>query len=105
VSEFTLGGYMEIHERAAAFAGSDGRAYSVDILVEDVPDERGQYGAALLFIRWALDGSLPDGHLETGLLVRGRTPDDARERIGALSLYDVKAALDELISAGRPEDF
>lgn len=96
---------MEIHERAAAFAGSDGRAYSVDILVEEDPDEQGRYAAALLFIRWSPDGTLPDGHLETDWLARGKTPDDARERIGALSLYDVKAALDQLIADGRPEDF
>ena len=37
MSEFTLGGYMQKHDRAAAFGGSDGRAYSVAIYVEDEP--------------------------------------------------------------------
>jgi hypothetical protein len=105
VSEFTLGGYMAAHERAAAFAGSDGEAYSVDLLIDEEPGPRGQFGGALLFIRWAPDGTAPVGHLESGYLVWGRTPDEARERVGALSLYDVKALLDELIATGRPEDF
>ncbi len=40
VSELTLGGYMEKHDRAAAFGGSDGQAYSVAIYVDDEPDAR-----------------------------------------------------------------
>ena len=48
-------------------------------------------------------GDAPDGHLESDYLVWGKTEPDARERLGALSLYDVKALLDELIAAGRPE--
>ena len=51
MSEFTLGGYMLKHERAAAFEGSDGQAYSVAIHVDDEPDDRGRYGASLLFVR------------------------------------------------------
>ena len=40
VSELTLGGYMAKHERAAAFGGSDGQAYSVAIYVDEEPDVR-----------------------------------------------------------------
>ncbi len=105
MTEFTLGGYMAAHDRAAAFSGSDGRAYSVALLVDDEPDERGRFGGALLFVRWAPGGDAPDGHLESDYLVWGATPDDARTRLGALSLYDVKAQLDELIVVGRPADF
>ena len=47
---------MAKHERAAAFGGSDGRAYSVAIYIEDEPDLRGLYGASLLFVRWSPAG-------------------------------------------------
>ena len=56
MSELTLGGYMAKHERAAAFGGSDGQAYSVAIYVDEEPDVRGLYGAALLFVRWSSGG-------------------------------------------------
>jgi hypothetical protein len=102
VSEFTLGGYMQKHERAAAFAGSDGQAYSVAIYVEDEPDVRGLYGAALLFVRWSAGGDRPLGHLETETLAWGRTPSEAESRLAALSLYDVKTALDEAIGKAPP---
>jgi hypothetical protein len=98
VSEFTLGGYMQKHERAAAFSGSDGQAYSVAIYVEDEPDLRGLYGAALLFVRWSAGGDRPVGHLESETLAWGRTPQEAGARLESLSLYDVKAALDEAIA-------
>lgn len=103
MSEFTLGGYMEKHDRAAAFGGSDGHAYSVAIYVEDEPDGRGRYGAALLFVRWSPAGDRPVGHVETRTLIWGRTPEEAGERLRALSLFDVKAALDEAIAAAPAE--
>lgn len=103
MNEFTLGGYMATHERAAAFTGSDGLPYSVGLWIDDEPDDRGRFGGALLFVRWTGAGDTTDGHHESDYLVWGRTPDEARERLGALSLYDVKALLDELIAAGRPE--
>jgi hypothetical protein len=98
MSEITLGGYMATHDRAAAFAGTDGQPYSVGIFVEDEPDERGRYGASLLFVRWSPSGDRPVGHVETPVLARGATPEEAEERIKVLSLYDVKAALDEAIA-------
>ena len=98
MSELTLGGYMQKHERAAAFGGSDGQAYSVAIYVDEEPDPRGRYGAALLFVRWSESGDRPVGHVESETLVWGRTPDEAESRLESLSLYDVKAALDEAIA-------
>jgi hypothetical protein len=89
---------MRKHDRAAAFSGSDGQAYSVAIYVEDEPDLRGLYGAALLFVRWSPAGDRPVGHLESETLVWGRTPQEAESRLESLSLYDVKAALDDAIS-------
>ena len=103
MSEFTLGGYMRKHDRAAAFGGSDGRSYSVAIYVEDEPDVRGLYGASLLFVRWSPGGDRPVGHVETEPLAWGRSAEEARERAGALSLYDVKAALDEAIARAPAE--
>ena len=103
MSEVTLGGYMARHERAAAFGGSDGQAYSVAVYVEDEPDGTGRFGAALLFVRWSAGGERPVGHVETSPLAWGRTREEAEERIKALSLYDVKAALDEAIAAAPGE--
>ncbi len=99
MSEATLAGYMAKHERAAAFGGSDGHAYSVGVFVEEQPDARGRYGASLLFVRWSPSGDRPVGHVESGVLAHGRTPEEAADRIGGLSLYDVKAALDDAIAA------
>jgi hypothetical protein len=104
VSEFTLGGYMRKHDRAAAFSGSDGHPYSVAIYIEEEPDVRGLYGAALLFVRWSPSGDRPVGHVETETLAWGRTPEEAESGLDALSLYDVKAALDEAI-ARAPESW
>ena len=98
MSELTLGGYMAKHERAAAFGGSDGQAYSVAVYVDEEPDLRGLYGAALLFVRWSPAGDRPVGHVETESLAWGRTGAEAEERLKALSLYDVKTALDEAIA-------
>jgi hypothetical protein len=42
------------------------------------------------------------GHVESSVLAWGRSREDAEERLKALSLYDVKAALDEAI--GRAPD-
>jgi hypothetical protein len=102
--EATLGGYMAQHGRAAAFGGSDGHAYSVGLYVDDDPDERGRFGAALLFVRWDAAGAAPVGHVETDFLSWGRTPAEAEERLKALSLYDVKAALDDAI-ANQPAEW
>ena len=102
--EVTLGGYLLKHERAPAFGGSDGEAYSVAIWVDDAPDERGRYGASLLFVRWSSSGDRPMGTVESPVLAWGRSPEEADERVRRLSLYDVKAALDTAIAA-RPEDW
>jgi hypothetical protein len=92
------------HDRAAAFGGNDGQPYSVAIWVDDEADEQGRYGAALVFVRWSPSGDQPVGHVETDYLAWGSFPDEAEERVKALSLFDVKAALDEAIAA-RPEEW
>ena len=89
---------MRKHDRAAAFGGSDGHAYSVGLLVADEPDDQGRFGAGLLFVRWSPAGDAPMGHVETDYLAFADTPEEAEERIKVLSLFDVKAALDEAIA-------
>jgi hypothetical protein len=44
------------------------------------------------------------GHVETDFLAWGRTAEEAEERVKALALFDVKAALDEAI-AGQPGEW
>ena len=54
-------------------------------------------------MRWAPAGDRPIGHVETDVLSWGRSREEAIERVGALSLYDVKAALDEAIARAPGE--
>lgn len=86
-----------MHERAPAFGGKDGQAYSVGTFVDDTPDADGRYGAALLFVRWSEVGDRPVGHLETEYLSRGETPAAALAALLVLTLLDVKQHLDRLI--------
>jgi hypothetical protein len=58
----------------------------------------------LLFVRWNAAGDRPLGTVETPPLAWGRSPEEADARVKALSLYDVKAALDAAIAA-RPPDW
>jgi len=95
----TVGGYAAAHERPAAFEGSDGFSYSVEILVEEEPGEREPWAGFIFFVKWARIGaSSPEGHLESDVLARGASEQQARERVGAMSLSDVKRVLDELIA-------
>jgi hypothetical protein len=95
---------MARHDRAAAFTGSDGRPYSVGLWVDDAVDTRGRYGAALVFVCWSNSGDRPTGHVETDYLAWGQTREEAEARLKTLSLFDVKAALDDAI-ASRPAEW
>lgn len=99
----TLGGYQRVHQRAPAFGGSDGQAYTVSTFVDDDPDPAGRYGAALLFIRWSEGGDRPVGHVETDYLAFGPNPDAALALVLDLSLEDVKAHLDRLLATPMAE--
>ena len=95
----TLGGYMAVHDRPAAFEGADGFSYSVEILTDDTGARAAPVGAYLLFIRWARVGAAsPEGHLESDFLARAATEDEARAALGAMPLSGVKAVLDALIA-------
>jgi hypothetical protein len=95
----TLGGYRRVHQRAPAFGGPDGLAYTVATFVDDTPDALGRYGAALLFLRWATGADRPAGHLETDYLAFGPTPEEAEAPVLALTLTEVKAHLDRCVAA------
>ena len=98
--ESTIGGYMAVHNRPAAFEGSDGFSYSVEILADEMGDASGQWGAYFLFVKWSRIGAQsPEGHLETDFLLTAATEDDARNALGETSLDDVKSLLDRLIAA------
>ena len=102
----TIGGYAAVHARPAAFEGSDGMSYSVEIVVDETGIVGRPFGAYFMFLRWRRVGTQGiEGHLETDYLAYGATEDAAREAIGAMMLTAVKRLLDDLIgeqSAGRP---
>src|SRR5688572_23727600 len=102
----TLGGYMAVHDRPAAFAGADGFSYSAEILSDETGEAERPFGAYLLFVRWARIGATsPAGHLESEFVAHGATPDEATRHAGALSLNAVKELLDVLVagaSGGAP---
>jgi hypothetical protein len=98
--ESTLGGYMAVHARPAAFDGADSMPYSVEIVVDPTGDRERPFAAYLLFLQWRRIGPAGiDAHLETEYLAHGATEDEARAAVGALPLHDVKARLDALILA------
>ena len=103
----TLGGYTAVHDRPAAFEGSDGFSYSVEILADEDGGGSEPWGGYLFFVKWARIGaSAPEGHLESDVLARGASEIGARERVGAMPLNDVKRVLDALIArtpSGRPK--
>lgn len=94
----TIGGYAAVHGRPAAFEGSDGLSYSVEIVT--APTGHGEsWGAYLLFVQWGRIGATsPSGHLETEFLAESDSEADARAVVGELSLGQVRAALHELIA-------
>jgi hypothetical protein len=98
----TIGGYAAVHGRPAAFEGTDGFSYSVEIVTAPTGHEECPWGAYLLFVQWTrIGGTSPSGHLESDFLAESDTEEDARAVVGALSLSQVRGALHELIAA-RP---
>ncbi|MGH7616745.1 MAG: hypothetical protein ACREPM_05920 [Gemmatimonadaceae bacterium] len=100
----TIGGYMAVHDRPAAFEGGDGFSYSVEILCEETGDAPGEWGAFFLFIKWARIGAqTPEGHVESDYLVRAGSNAAARADLGRMPLAEVKTLLDRLIVERRGE--
>ncbi|HEX8941973.1 MAG TPA: hypothetical protein VF785_02480 [Gemmatimonadaceae bacterium] len=97
--ESTIGGYMAVHDRPAAFEGSDGFSYSVEILAEETDNPEGRWQAFFLFVKWSrLGAQSPEGHLESDYLASAPTESLARARLGEYPLADVKALIDQLIA-------
>ena len=99
----TIGGYMAVHGRPAAFEGSDGASYSVEIVTDVGNEEEPPFGAYLLFVRWRADDPVAVGHLETDFLALGAKEDEVRAAVGKMTLNEVKALLDKLIAAKKAE--
>jgi hypothetical protein len=97
--ESTIGGYMAVHDRPAAFDGSDGFSYSVEILCEITDEREHVWGAFFLFIRWSRVGAqTPEGHLESDYLTHADSEADARRLLGEMPVVEVKVLLDRLIA-------
>ena len=100
----TIGGYALVHGRPAAFEGSDGFSYSVELSVDQVNDAGTLWAAYLLFLRWRRIGtSGVEGHLETDYLTRAGTPDAARAALGAFTLQQVRELLEVRIAETAPK--
>jgi hypothetical protein len=94
----TIGGYMAVHGRPAAFEGSDGMSYSVAIEADRTGDPKRPWGAFFLFLRWRRVGSPGvDTHLESDFLAFGDSGEEARRTLGGMSLTDVRRVLEELL--------
>ena len=94
----TVGGYAAVHGRPAAFEGSDGFSYSVEILTDQDHHPSQPWAAYFFFVKWSRIGaSSPEGHLESAYQAHGATEAETRDRAGAMSLSDVKRVLDQLI--------
>src|SRR5215207_7824109 len=104
--ESTIGGYAAVHDRPAAFEGSDGFSYSVELMTDQTGDAAAPWAGFFLFVKWArLGAQTPEGHLETEYVVHGETEAAARGALGRTSLDEVKALLEGLIverAAGAP---
>lgn len=96
---------MAVHARPAAFEGSDGAAYSAEIVTDPAPESgEGVVAGYLLFVRWRAGDPVASGHIETDYLATGAEADVLRE-LGALTLQDVRSLLDARLAqrfAGRP---
>jgi hypothetical protein len=98
----TIGGYAAVHGRPAAFEGSDGLSYSVEIVSAPTGHPDHPWGAYLLFVQWARVGAAtPTGHVESDFLAESDSEADARTVVGALSLGEVRGVLHALIDERR----
>ena len=100
----TIGGYMAVHNRPAAFEGRDGASYSVEIVADKTGNSEQPYASYLLFVRWRQGDPAAAGHLETDYLGYGDTEANAIARVGAMQLSEVRSALDFLIAEHTDSD-
>ena len=93
---------MAVHDRPAAYEGSDGLSYSVEICTDETGERDRPWGAYFLFLRWRRIGEAAvEGHVETDFLAHGMTEAEARARIGGLRLSEVREILEAGLRARR----
>lgn len=90
----TLAGYFREHDRPPGFDGIDGQPYTVSLETERTPDLRSPIEGFLVFPRWAESGLGVVGHVESPTLTKGRTREEVLEKLGSLTLVQVKEILD-----------
>lgn len=100
----TIGGYMAVHARPAAFEGPDGASYSVEIVSDETGETSRPYAAYLLFVRWREGDPVASGHLETDYLEYANNEQEAMAKVGTLKLNDVRALLYGLIAERSEND-
>ncbi len=93
----TLGRYLSHHSRPPAFEGSDGHPYTVSIETEKTPNLQAPFSGFLVFPRWAQTGAGIVGHLETPILLESTSREGVTRELGSLTLWKVKALLEEAI--------
>jgi hypothetical protein len=100
----TIGGYAAVHQRPAAFDGSDGYAYSVELCADAVRGVHAPWAAYLMFLRWRMLGeSGIEGHLETDYLAAGASREEALANLGALPLQEARRLLEVAITAAHAQ--
>lgn len=97
----TLGAYFRVHNRPPAYEGSDGHPYTVSLECEKTSNLRAPFSGYLVFPRWAQNGVGIVGHVETTTIVEHASQEGANEALGALSLHEVQALLEEAIERKR----
>ena len=96
---------MAVHDRPAAFEGSDGLSYSVEICTDETGEHDRPFGAYFLFLRWRRIGEAAvEGHVETDFLAHGATNEEARARIGTMKLSEVRDVLEAALRARQSGD-
>ena len=100
--ETTIGGWMAVHARPAAFEGSDGLSYSVEIEVDETGDPMEAFAAFFVFVRWSRGEPKVTGHIESDYLLHAASEEEARAAIGALPIEEAKRILDAVIADRGP---
>jgi hypothetical protein len=99
----TIGGYRAAHGRPPAFEAQDGSAFSVEIVADEIGEERGRFAAYLLFVRWRSNDPVASGHLETAYMAFGESEADAITQLGTMTLQEAREHLDRLASGAEYE--
>jgi hypothetical protein len=100
----TIGGYAAVHQRPAAFEGTDGFAYSVELCADRVQGVHAPWAAYLMFLRWRHQGeSGIEGHLETDYLAAADSEQGALDALGALPLQEARTLLERCIAAAAAD--